>query len=479
MKQIICGETSLNGKKYKFDYRDNILVLIPEIMENFLTWRFEHLENSYKNEYVNLEGKTNWGCYICFIHVKFYELGSGALQAFVPGYIICKANAMVPLPKSEYIKKIRFYGDCIDKFYFPKKLIISNDVNSSEIKFKLNKENKTKCFTINKDKFLFDGFFSISSNENIKNVIDANAYLEIQFYNSKDINQIIEYYLNIRKFFSFINHRRYIKFTKIVAYKNVLVNYGTSKDETDNLIEDQIAFEIFLNDPDEEFDIDMSANAVRLEDIGKKFVRLYKVVKDEKFLTDYYPMSKKDDNYVDNKKFINVAISFESEFDKLFPKFKSNESSEYKEVKNLILKALSNKRYKVNSRIKIGNDKAKKKSYKKIIKDCNYFSKIISKIDGTLEEKVLYSYKRYSFIIDKAKQQFMKFYKISELKNGTLAKEFVERRNEISHGRYAGSFTSQEIIAYELVELCNYALTLQRCGFSEDSIKEIVDKIFK
>lgn len=79
MGNIICGDTEFNGKKYKFDYRNNVLVLIPETMEKYIKWRFEHLEVKEKNDYVNLEGITNNGYYICFIHVRLSEIGSGAL----------------------------------------------------------------------------------------------------------------------------------------------------------------------------------------------------------------------------------------------------------------------------------------------------------------------------------------------------------------------------------------------------------------
>ena len=43
MGNLICGETEFNGKKYKFDYRNNVVVLIPETMENFAKWRFRSI----------------------------------------------------------------------------------------------------------------------------------------------------------------------------------------------------------------------------------------------------------------------------------------------------------------------------------------------------------------------------------------------------------------------------------------------------
>ena len=477
MKNLICGETKFNGKKYKFDYRNNIIVLIPEVMENFVKWRFQHLGTENKYDYINLEGITNSGYYICFIHVRFSEIGSGALQAFVPGYAICKANGISPVPKFENIEKIRFYGDCLDKFYYPKKIIDFNDIFSTKLRLELDKEkNKTRNFTINKDTYSFGIYWKIPHGSNINQVLDVYSYLDIKFNAKKDISQIVEYYFNLKKFFSFINNRKYIKFEKILAYKKELINYGIGDEK--NIQETTIEFELYFEDPDEKFDIDKSLNAIRLEDIEDKFIKLYKKVTDKEFLTEYYPLSKKDDSYIDNIKFANVSSAFESEFNKLFPKYKSDVCEEYKEVKKMILKSIANKRRKSNRAIETSKGEKEIKYLKNVMKRCDYFSKVIAKIEGTLEEKIIYSYNRYSYVINKTRQNLMRNYGIKKLKNGTLASKFAKRRNAISHGNYTEGFSEIDIIAYELIRICIYALTLERCGFSNERIKELVDKIF-
>lgn len=477
MGNIICGDTEFNGKKYKFDYRNNVLVLIPETMEKFIKWRFAHLDIKEKNDYVNLEGITNSGYYICFIHVIFSEIGSGVLQAFVPGYAICKANGISPVPKLENIEKITLYGDCLDKFYYPKKIIDFNDIFSPKLRLELDKEkNKTRNFTINKDIYAFGIHWNIPHSSNINQVLDVYSYLDVRFNEKKDINEIVEYYLNIKKFFSFINNRKYIKFEKILAYKKELVDYGIGAEK--NIHETTIEFEIYFVDPDEKFDIDKSLNAVRLEDIEDEFTKLYKKVTNKEFLTEYYPLSKKDDRYIDDRKFANVASAFESEFNKLFPKYKSDVCEEYKEVKKMILRTISNKRIKSKRLIEKSEAEEEMRYLKNVIKKCDYFSKVISKIEGTLQEKIIYSYDRYSYVINKTRQNLMRNYSIKKLRDGTLAAQFAKRRNDISHGNYTENFSEIEIIAYELIRICIYSLTLERCGFSNNKIKALVDKIF-
>ncbi len=476
MSQIICGDLEFDNIKYKFDFRDNILVLLPEELQQYAKWRFEHLGKKERFDYVNVEGVTNNGWYICFVHIKFFHLGRGALQAFVPGYAVCKANGITPLPTCEQIEKIRFYGDCLDKFYYPKRVVETSDfVHSKDIKFEIKKQKmKTDDFMVNKDKYSFGVYWTAPYSSNINVVLDVSSYLEIKFDNCKNITEIIDYYLNVKKFFSFINNRKYIKFERIIAFRNDNISYGFEKQ--DNIRSIEIEFELYFVDPDEKFDLNTSLNTVRLEDLDNKFCRIYKEVTKEKFFTQYYPLSTSDNHYIDNDKYVSVSSAFESEFDKLHPKFKSTISSEYNEIKQIILKSISNKKYRTKEKLK--NDKVNNKSLKTTINECDYFSKIIKNIDGTLHEKIVYSYKKYNNIIESKRNKLLKNYELDKAKAGVLANKFVKRRNDISHGNGTGQFDSLEIIAYELLRICIYCITLERCKFSEEKIKEFIEKIF-
>ena len=192
-------------------------------------------------------------------------------------------------------------------------------------------------------------------------------------------------------------------------------------------------------------------------------------------MTEYYPLSISDNNYVDNDKYVNVARAFVSEFDKLYPKFKAKTSEEYNAVKKALLKCLSNKKNNANLAIKKEKDI---KYNKKIIKECNYFNKIISKMEGSLSEKVTYSLRKYKEIISNKKKLMLNNYQITKIKDGVLADKFKERRNAISHGSSANAFTDIEVIVYELVRMCIYCITLERCKMSEEKIDNIVSKIF-
>lgn len=473
MEQTYCGDLIFNDIKYKFDFRNNVLVIIPDKLEDYTKWHFNYIGNKDRFEQVNIEGTTNNGFYICFIHVKFSHLGRGILQAFVPGYVVCKANGISPLPKCEEIHKMRFFGDCLDNFYYPKRVIETSDfIHSNDIKIEVNRNKlKTDDYTINKDIFKFGVAWKLPYSSNINVVLDVESFLEIEFSSKKKLNEIVEYYLNVKKFFSFINNRKYIKFDKVIAYTILPVNYGI---EQDDIRDEEFKFEFYFVDPDEKFDLNKS-NSVHLEDLGNKFSKLYKVVTQKDFLTECYPLSISDNNYIDNDKYVRVARTFESEFDKAYPKFKSKLSEEYNSTKKALLRCLSNKKYKAN----LEKEKnINKKSNKKIIKECDYFSNIISKIDGTLPEKIIYALKQYNLIVSNKKKNLITNYEIDTIKYGVLAEKFSKRRNDISHGNFVDAFTDIEIISYELVRMCIYCITLERCKMSEEKISNIVNKLF-
>lgn len=477
MTNIICGDLQLNGKNYKFDFRDNILVVLPNKLENFLKWRFDYLDKKSNHNSINLEGITNEGKYIIFVNVKFVETGRGSLQAFVPAYAICNSNAVDPLPKFERIEKLKFFGECLDKFYYPKQIIDYPEPFDSEYSFTINnqKSKKTQDYKVGKDTFSFGVRWNVPLSSDNNNVLNVGSFLEIKFDTPKAIDEVINYYLKVNKFFSFINYRKYVKFDNIIAYKSGMVQTGLP--EQRKIEKTQYLFEMYFVDSEEKYDLPKSLDSIRLKDIVDGFSKLYKKITNKKFLINHNPLNQTDSNYIDNDKYINLSSSFESEFKEMYPDFKSSTSDEFNDVKKSMLKTLSNKKYYFSK--KYSNTKIKK--YKKIIEKCDYFSKIIKKIDGNLEEKIVFVYKKYNILIADVKQKLLKDYSINNDKAsyGIIASKFAKRRNDISHGNGTSSFEPLEIIGYQLLQICIYCIIYELCGFNEEQIKEIINKMYK
>ena len=475
MSNLICGEIMYNNVEYKFDFRDNILVLVPSKLESFSETILKFLNNDIvSEEYINLEGITNQNKYICFMHIRLSDIGRGVLKSFVPGYVMSVGNNIFPIQRCIEIEKIRFYGECFDSFYYPKRIIDYSDlITKNEKNFKIIKEKqKTEDYIVNKDRFSFGVYWRAPQSSNINIVLDVSSYLEITFDEKKDVSQILNYYLNLKKFFSFINNRKYIKFDKIFAYKNIEI-----KSDDENKKRQEIKFEFFFTNPKEKIDIRSSLYTIHLEDLNNKFSKLYKEIIKKDYLIHYYPLSISDSNYIDNDKYISVASAFESEFDKQNPKFKSDTSIAYIESKKFILKSISNKKSRLKKNIENASP-AEKKQLKSMIKNYDYFYKVIKEKEGTLEDKIVYSYKKYNNIISRKKEMLFYDFNIKPVKYGKLASSFITRRNDIAHGRGNREFNVFEIISYELLRICIYCITLERCKFNFDEIENIINKLF-
>lgn len=474
MGKIICGELKYNNNLYYFNFRDNILVIQPKKMVDYNKWWIDNfLNNKYDlNDRINIDGETNEGKYICFIDIKFTKLGRGILQSFVPAYVLGTTNLIEPLPTCTKIEKMIYEGESLDKFCYPKRIIKHNDLlHDKNVKVEIDcSRYKNKEFIIDKDIYRYDIKWIMPVSSDINNVLNVKTQLSVIFSKCKNINEVIKYYRNIEKFFCFINNRRIVKFTDIKLKKKEKVQFG-NKNELEDV---EIEFVLHITYPQQEIDLLDNFNCIRLDDLEKKYKKLYKFIIDDDFLVQYYPLNRKENNNVNNDKFVQVSSAFESEFRKLFPNFKSNISDEYKIIKAGILNHISNKKKRINKQVTDSN----KKQLSKELKYCDYFYKIISGIDGTLEEKIKYSFNRYNRILEKKKNTLLKNYNIEKAKNTVLAKVFSNRRNKISHGELTRDFNDLEIISYILLRICIYCITLERCNFTYNEIDIMVNKIF-
>ncbi len=53
MEQIYSGDLIFNDTKYKFAFRNNVLVIIPDELEDYTKWHFNNIGNKNKFERVN------------------------------------------------------------------------------------------------------------------------------------------------------------------------------------------------------------------------------------------------------------------------------------------------------------------------------------------------------------------------------------------------------------------------------------------
>lgn len=473
MVKTICGELKYNNKKYYFNFKDDIITIQPKKMVNYSRWWFNYLgnEDNFSDNKINIEGVTSNGNYICFVHVRLRQIGSGVMQSFVPAYILGNSNNYDSLPKCKKIQKMTFEGRVLDKFCHPKRCVeYGNLYDKSDLTIKVNYDKlNVKKFIINKNEYSYDTGYNFPGNTDLNNVLSVRTLLKITFNTPKNINEIINYYKNVEKFFCFINNRRIIEFSNIKLTKRGKVSVGLEK------VEDiDFTFTLHVAKTSEKIDLSEDLDYVRIDDISDNYIKLYQNIIKDDFYIEHYPFNRSDASYINNSKYTQLSSAFESEFGKLFPSFKSNINEAY----NLVKKKLLNYTKKQIRSLSNGNVKVPASLVRKEQKYYQYFYKVLENIDGNLEEKIGYAFNRYTKALETKRNLLLKNYNIPKIKNGILAKSFADRRNGKMHGMPIGSFSDEEVISYELVKECVYCLTLERCGFSLEEIEKIVNKIF-
>ena len=458
MNEIICGELIYKRKKYHFTFQDDILTMLPTKFKNYFSDLFSDEE---KISRANLHGITEKNYYICFINVKPKQVGSGVLRSFVPAYVLNKNNGLIPVPKADKIEKIIFKGPAIDNFYLPKRIVKQNTTGNN-VSIDVNLENfESEDYELKNEIIKIYSGYVIPYSKSINEVLNVASYFEICFKEPKSINSILKTYLEIQKFFGFLNNRRIIKWDSIILRKTVLIE-NEEKPLTINL------FLYVAQNPNNNIDIENHMKSITFEDVENYLPELFKNITRKDYNVHYLPLNKRENSIIDNDKFLKIAYTFESQMKKSYPNFKASVNENFKYSKNFILKNIN----KELSRLSNIEGTKKRRKY------LNQFKENIKKSDGNLEEKLLYCFRKFDAVLSTKKTSMQTYYDIQDLNYETLSKSFVKRRNKIAHGEFTGVFEYKDIIAYSLVKICIYCLVLEHCSVPIEQIKKICNKLF-
>lgn len=462
---IIDGKITYDNQEFCFNYNDNIITLYPEKLED----RWKSMKNMFlkanlkdNNNTINLYGETSNGEPIAFIKLSLKMVGRGIYRSFVPAYIIGNCNAISPLPEIKNFKKMILKGACVDYLYNPRQLI--KELSATKkfkpiIKFNEMK-NVRKRIKVNNDNWNFGVAWNMPYKER-NTIINLNAGLSIDFQNLKNVDEIIEYYIKIEKLFCFLNNRKHVIFSSIKLYKDIKFYDDILK----KVKKDYITFVLNINErKDVEYDLPDKHRQISILDLNNHIEAIYNGINEDPFIDESLPNNTYESNHVSVENFIRTTSAFESEFDRTYPKYKTNKKGNYKRVKNKILDYI---------------EECKKGESNHTIEYINEFYNAIDNLEGTLPEQICCALKEFTKPLEKLKQRLFVHYNITKVNNAELAQQFARKRNYIAHGRELQEITDIEIVVYILVERLIYCLLLKRVGCSIDEITIILEKIFE
>ncbi len=466
MNNIICGILKARKKFYfSFNTGTKILTIQPSKMSEFPSFisQNDFDDFSLSKERMNISGETNSRNYIEFIDVKFSSIGRGCFQAWVPAYIIGKANALSFIPKPTSIKHISFKGECIDRFMTSKQTV-SDDWDYRNNKLQINIDygkDKIKKFNYNNLEFsLVPGWNMISAQKDVNLLLTMQTTLNIKSKKKMNVKAIIELYKKVEKLFSFICYRQHVNFDSIILTQIEPVIFDKVPEDT------AINFELHVSSDDNKYDLPNVGQHMILRDYSVNNIpSLIKCLEEDEHMLLSFPNNSLKANIIDNNKYISISSAFESEFDLLYPNFKSNKNKNYNTAKintiNFLSEQATNKQ----------NNAQTRKYY-------NDFVKYIEDFEGRLEEQISYIFQIYSYIVEPEINYFKSEYHDMNFDKASLSKAFANKRNNLSHGVKLEKFKILEIVSYSIVRKINYAMILERSGFNKEQIHEIINQIF-
>ena len=412
----------------------------------------------YTDEIDFLTGVTTTNRDICFLRCKFLTNIPNIFVSFsIQGYAI-SSNSIITACDFTYDRSV-FTSDALNKFYSPQKTIDIDDIDISnwngEINIHISPYDTTSLSFIYMDSKCH---FGISRHIRIWDVptsigkVNTNFYFE--YHESQSINKVIDDYLALYDFMSFVNYSTNIPFDDIHLYKRdchnseretAIVHFFTDKGEYDSTSNNCLTIDDI---PVAKIDVIFS----RIASLRSKDTRLWL----------YYPDNKIKSRFIDPGKWLIMAISFEGLFDSVFPGFKCITNDHFRKAKNLVLQKIDE------------NDASIELSKKELY----YYNKCREQVvlyEGQLEEKFNYSVELYSGVIEKILDKNKQDYCVDIKDN--YGRIYADYRNYLAHGdiKY---LTDKEMAVYRILQSLIYVLLLYDLDLETFEMKKIIEKVF-
>ena len=310
----------------------------------------------------------------------------------------------------------------------------------------------------------------------------------IEYRKTLSIKNVPSIYLQIYDFFSFLSFRRNIVFDKIYIQRKNEGKYDTIA----NVIVNSEILDDYYN---------TERNSIIIDDCREKFGNLFKCViqrRSQKIYDNFYiPRNEKESTQLTYEKFLSCALSFESEYARLYPS-KKEENDKFAYIHEVFQvsaekmdmlfslaaeERISQKEFEncfygdVNSRLKKyfeSMSKTKAKPYQ------NYYLKIVdalSKIDYSLGEKYKNALKMHADLVKPVIDRMSSANCVVFPNENEAGNIFAEFRNGIAHGN-PPEIKKIHCVLFEVARALIYIMILKNAEIDEKSIKNIVEKLF-
>lgn len=451
-RKMQSGYIELKGKNYIFTYDGELLQLVPKEKDSIKP--YDALQN--KNIVLEiLEGTTMGLEKIFFLNCILTVNRSGYIAK--PSGFVCFDS------EERSFDTITFKGGIIDYFYRPNHIVDEENTHynrynggGGQIKLKSFDEISKECdVKIDGRKAKLTLSVTLPM-EPVYMQVDYNlgkpkSILRLCFKEKIDVGYFRTIYMWIYNLMTFVNFRRNIRMGEI--------NLGKRNDE--GKIQ-QVAY-THINELDKEEIKDVD-RIIGYYFIFKHLNALIQIVNEKDLNLLFIPKNIKSGQYVTPETYMICCTSFESVFNYVFPKAKTEYSQKASEVKEEFLQFIKKKdeEYK-------GTDSKKRKEFKK-------YANMIRLLDFGLGEKFEYCQVKFDELISDYRNQVLMRIGLREEQIDELPDEFAKMRNLLMHSSL-GELEDIHIYAYVLVRAYIYIMIMKQAKIEDNLIIQAIDRI--
>lgn len=446
----IYGTFAFGENTYPFVLDDRIVRIIGKPLQ--YTKDFLDID-----EVERIDGVTSSNRDICFLRCKFIKSYFGTCTSFsIQGYALSSNNVGIPCDFT-YDKSV-FSSDAIDTFFSPQKAVkIDMDINNWDgtIDIHVSPFDKTKiAFSYLYSQCQINVARYIRIQKHPTSIGEVNTLFSFEYQESQPLERIIDDYLALYDFLSFVNYNANIGFKEIHICKR-----GDQK-----ALRETAKIHLFTNKSEYE---NTSRDCITIDDIpteklGDIFTRVASLRNNDMRLRYYFPDNKSEARFVDPGKWLIMALNFEGLFATTFPDYKSRGNASFRRAKDLILKRIDNET----------DCECLSK------KETEYYGKCreqVERYEGQLEEKFNYAIRTNAEALEKILEYNEKTHNIKKRYN--YGNNYATYRNKIAHGSIE-PLTSNEIATYRIIQSLIYILLLSNLDLKASDIAKIIEKLF-
>lgn len=449
LEKTIYGSIYYRNKSYPFFLEGDRVNIVGQ------AWQYQETFCDIGEE-ETISGVTSDNQHILFLKCKGH-LASLRQKAWfcISGYILSRGNTGASYDFN--FEKVSFYGDALNAFCLPQQALKTDSdpcnwdsqttIEKSPLKATTISFGYKECIC----KLDIPG--RVSTQPGKADITHASSSFSFEFSTPQPCVELIQYWLALSDFLSFINYGTDISFDKIIL---------SSRNSNGSFV---LSADACILSDEREYLLRSQINRITIDDIpseqlGALFSKIADLRKTDSRINNYFPRNYIEEIYITPNQWLVKAMTFEGLFKKCYPNFKQDTNHDFQVAKQAVLNALN----------EVDQGQMSKRQ-------CNYFTDCINQIkhyEGRLEEMLNSTVNKYQEPLHCILDFNDTNHHINRRDYGSIYSKY---RNKIAHGDIE-RIGDKEIAVYRVLQSVIYFMLLEGVELDTNTLQGFANKLF-